>query len=562
MRKKLPVGIENFESFSEQDYYYVDKTGLITELLNNGGAVNLFTRPRRFGKSLNMSMLKSFFQIGTKAELFDGLSVSAEEKLCEEHLGKYPVVSITLKGAGGISFDAAKDALRFLVGNAAGQYAFLATSEKLSSEEKRAYSSLTAVSDDGSYLMSDVAMNNSLMTLSKLLYKYYGRQTVLLIDEYDVPLDRAYQSGYYDEMVDLLRSFLGNALKTNEYLQLAVLTGCLRVSKESIFTGLNNLRVNSITDTVYDEYFGFTDIEVQRMLEYYGLSQHYEAVKQWYDGYQFGNTYVYCPWDVINFCYDARFEADPILRNYWANTSGNEMVRRFIDKANAQTRNEIEQLIEGKSIIKPVSQELTYSELDSSIENLWSVLFITGYLTKRRNAGEKKYELAIPNREIRELFINHIREWFNAAATRDHSRIEKFCAAFLQGDAETIEIQLNKYLWDSISVRDDAVRSDRKENFYHGLLLGLLQYEDNWLIKSNAESGLGYSDLLIETPERIGVVIELKYADNNNLEQHCTEAMAQIEEKQYDARLIEDGMDKILRFGIAFYKKRCKVVTK
>lgn len=560
MQKKLPIGIEFFEEFSQENYYYVDKTMFIADLLHNRGKVNLFTRPRRFGKSLNMSMLKAFFERGTDKNLFDGLKISREQELCDIYMGRFPVISITLKSVDGLNYQAAFQALRYVIGVEASRFSFLKYSDKLTEEEKSRYCSLVNIGVEGSFVMNEENLLTSLKTLSQLLSIHYGSKVILLVDEYDVPLDKAFQAGYYDEMVSLLRNLFGNVLKTNDNLQMAVLTGCLRISKESIFTGLNNLRVNSITDTVYDEYFGFTDSEVQQMLEYYGLSGHLETVRQWYDGYQFGKTSIYCPWDVINFCYDARFEADPVPRNYWANTSGNEMVRLFIDRANAQTRNEIEQLIDGKCIVKAVSQELTYSELDKSIDNLWSVLFTTGYLTQRGRTGDRLCELMIPNREIRELFIHHIREWFRASAAQDHSAIEQFCAAFPKGDVQTIEKQLNSYLWKSISVRDDAVRKDRKENFFHGILLGLLQYEGNWIIKSNAESGLGYSDLLIETPERIGVVIELKYADDSNLEQQCGEALAQIEKEQYAARLIEDGMDVIIKYGIAFYKKRCKVV--
>lgn len=424
------------------------------------------------------------------------------------------------------------------------------------------YAQLIQVGDgsQGIFTMSDAVLAESLKTLSFLLFKHFGQKTILLIDEYDVPLDKGFQAGYYDEILSLVRNFLGNGLKTNEYLQFAVLTGCLRISKESIFTGLNNLNVMSVTDEAFDEYFGFTDKEVQKLLNYYDLESAYETMKQWYDGYSFGNVSIYCPWDVIKYCQALLVNKEAIPENYWANTSGNAMVRRFIDKANQQTRNEIECLIAGETITKTLNMELTYNELDSTIENLWSVLFTTGYLTKQGRVGGNTYQLAIPNREIRSLFISQIREWFKETTRSDTSRIEKFCSAFPKGDAAVIEELLNDYLWESISIRDTAVKKERKENFYHGLLLGLLQYEDHWLIKSNVESGEGFGDILIETPERIGVVIEVKHAEGANLDGACQEALAQIARNHYEAYLKEDGMKTIVRYGIAFYKKHCQVV--
>lgn len=415
------------------------------------------------------------------------------------------------------------------------------------------------------FTMTDAVLLTSLKVLSQLLAKHFGRKVILLIDEYDVPLDKAFHAGYYDEMISLLRNLFGNALKTNEYLQFAVLTGCLRISKESIFTGLNNLKIHTVTDAQFDEYFGFTDADVKEMLEFYELTDHADTIKEWYDGYRFGNVSVYCPWDVINYCCAVLADPKAAPENYWANTSGNAMVRRFIDKANQQTRDEIERLIAQESIRRPVNQELTYNELDNSIENLWSVLFTTGYLTQRGRYGEgaeQQYDLVIPNREIRSLFVIQIQAWFKEASRGDVSRLEQFCRAFLQGDAERIEELLDGYLWSSISIRDTAVRTVKKENFYHGMLLGLLQYEDSWIIKSNAESGEGYSDILIRTPERIGVLIEVKYVQDGSLERGCTVAMEQIEEKKYETSLIDDGMKTIVKYGIAFYKKNCKVIMK
>ena len=557
MRKKLPVGIESFEEFSKENFYYIDKTMFIAELLNNWGKVNLFTRPRRFGKSLNMSMLKSFFEIGSDKALFDGLAISREKELWENYMGKFPVVSISLKSVEGLNDENARAALRRVIGREASRFSFLLKSPNLLQREKELYSGITYVKN-GTFMMADEVLADSLRTLSELLSKHYGRKVILLIDEYDVPLDKAFQAGYYEEMVSLLRSLFGNALKTNEHLYFAVLTGCLRISKESIFTGLNNLKIHTVTDSRYDEYFGFTDTDVNEILDYYGLENHAHTLQEWYDGYRFGNENVYCPWDVINYCDALLEDPDAEPENYWANTSGNGMVRRFIGKADRQARNEIERLIAGECIVKPINQELTYSELDASIDNLWSVLFTTGYLTQRGRESGRKWKLAIPNREIRELFVVQIQEWFKAETRADAETLRKFCQAFPEGDQLTIETLLNGYLWKSISIRDTAVRKEMKENFFHGLLLRLLQYGDDWEIQSNAESREGYCDISIKTQDRIGIVIEVKYAEDGNLEKGCGEALGQIEEKQYDAMLKRDGMEKIINYGIAFYKKNCK----
>jgi hypothetical protein len=558
--KKLPVGIENFSEFFTDNFYYVDKTGLIIDLLHNWGKVNLFTRPRRFGKSLNMNMLKTFFEVGCKKELFDGLKIAKEKELCDEYMGQYPVISISLKGVDGRNYQAAREALKHIIGNEALRFQFLQHSEKLSNIEKEKYQALTTMAN-GRYTMPDDVLILGLQTLSELLAKHYEKKTIVLIDEYDVPLDKAFQAGYYDEMVSLIRNLFGNVLKTNDYLQFAVLTGCLRVSKESIFTGLNNLRALSITNVKYDEYFGFTDDEVKDLLEYYGLQEHYDEIKAWYNGYKFGNTSVYCPWDVINHCDNLCADDEAIPENYWANTSGNGLVRKFIDQATNQTKKEIEQLIAGESIVKSIRQELTYSELYDSIENLWSILFITGYLTQCRRIDGKTYELKIPNREIRELFVDQIEQWFGDVVKEDTPKLDAFCEAFPVGDTEAIESLLNDYLWNTISIRDTAVMKERKENFYHGILLGLLRHKENWLVMSNAESGEGYSDILVEVPEsRTGVVIELKYAEADKLEDGCAEALSQIDEKQYDAHLQLDGMQTIVKYGIACFRKHCKVV--
>lgn len=559
MTKKLPVGIENFEEFITQDFYYVDKTMFIAELLYNWGKVNLFTRPRRFGKSLNMSMLKAFFEINCDKKLFDGMKILQEKKLCEEYMGKFPVISITLKSVDGLCYQDACAALRRVIGREAIRFSFLAESDKLLAGEKEMYHALTDIKD-GAFTMSDEVLVDGIYALSQLLSKHYNSKVIILIDEYDVPLDKAFQAGYYEEMVSLLRNLFSNALKTNEYLYLAVLTGCLRISKESIFTGLNNLNVMTITDLYFSDGFGFTETEVKEFLDYYGLEESLEIVRDWYDGYQFGDVSIYCPWDVIKYAQTLLKNREAEPENYWANTSGNAMVRRFIGKADRKTRNEIERLVEGEYIVKTVNEEMTYNEIDNSIDNLWSVLFSTGYLTHKGREAGKQYKLAIPNREIKNLFITQIRQWFRESTREDEGKLGQFCRTFINEDVAAVEQILKWYLWNSISIRDTAVRREMKENFYHDMLLGLLQYENNWEIESNAESGEGYSNISIRTPDRIGVIIEIKYAENGNFEKGCEDALEQIEEKKYDAGLIKDGMEKIIKYGISFYKKNCKVM--
>lgn len=558
-RKKLPIGIDSFEKIIRHNFYYVDKTEMITELLHNWGEVNLFTRPRRFGKSLNMNMLQSFLEIGCDKSLFNGLKVSREKELCEEYMGKFPVISLTLKNVEGLNFESARKSPKNTLGMEAWRLSALAESSRLTEEEKNSYKALTVVDDHGDFKMSDATMEKALLILTVLLEKHYGKKAVLLIDEYDVPLDKAFQYGYYDEMVSLIRNMFGNVLKTNSSLFFAVLTGCLRIAKESIFTGLNNFNVFSITSVQFDEFFGFTDDEVAEMLKYFGLSDYHETIREWYDGYQFGKKAVYCPWDVISYCRNLCADPDAIPEDFWSNTSSNSIVSRFIDKANKQTRDEIENLISGETVIKEIKQELTYNELDKSIENLWSILFTTGYLTQRERIDSRKLRLAIPNREIKELFELQIREWFQEKSSEDVKKLDKLCMAFPDGDAETIEDLFNDYLWNTISIRDTAVKG-RKENFYHGVLLGLLSHMENWAVWSNIESGEGYCDILLEVPEnRVGVVIEMKYAQEDRMEAACTEALKQIEQRQYAARLKSDGMKNIVNYGIACYRKHCKV---
>lgn len=558
--KKIPVGIENFQDMRKFNFYYIDKTNLIEQLLDNWSKVTLFTRPRRFGKTLNMSMLRSFFELGTDKSLFDGLYISKNKELCEEHMGKYPVIFFSLKSVEGLKFENARYRIIEMIGREAQRYEFLAESDKLSENEKAQYKALIAL-DNGKYTMDDDILISGIQMLSHLLYKHYGQKTVILIDEYDVPLDKAFENGYYKEMVSLIRGIFGMALKTNDSLQFAVLTGCLRISKESIFTGLNNFEVLSVLNTQYDEAFGFTDGEVKQILEDYNLSDHYPDVKEWYDGYHFGNTDIYRPWDVIRYCKNLCADPAALPEDFWSNSSGNAMVRRFIDKADIRTKNEIERLIAGEDIEKDISQELTYDEIDKSIENLWSVLFTTGYLTHKGCTESGRYRLAIPNKEVRNLFIRKIREWFSDVTRNDGKTLEEFCNAFVDRDPGKIEQIFGDYLWNTISIRDTATAKAKKENFYHSILLGLLGYKASWLIKSNAESGTGYSDILVEVPDnRTGIVIELKYAEDGDMDAACSRALEQIEEKDYVDKLRQDGMRNYIKYGIACFKKDCKVV--
>lgn len=560
---KLPVGIESFEKIRTENFYYVDKTGLIRDLLNNWGEVNLFTRPRRFGKSLNMSMLKCFFEPGCKKELFDGLEISGETALCEKYMGQFPVMSISLKGVDGDSFNGAKEMLRSLIGEEAMRFRFLADSLRLEAEERKRYAALTDVNGRGEYTMPDSLLCNSLLLLSKYLHKHYGQKVVLLIDEYDVPLDKAYRAGYYDSMVGLIHSLFLQVLKTNDSLQFAVLTGCLRISKESIFTGLNNPKILSVLDVRFHEYFGFTDREVRRLLDFYGLADAYGSVKEWYDGYRFGNVDVYCPWDVINYCDLLRADRKARPQNYWANTGSTDMIKRLLQKAKSTTKSELEGLIAGGIVRKEIRQELTYSDLDTSLDNLWSLLFTTGYLTQRgETALGEELCLAIPNQEIRQIFIRQIMEWFDEETGKDTVKLDGLFCALKCGDAPSVEKLLNDYLRRMISIRDTGGRQGQKESFYHGFLLGLLSHMEGWEIFSNRESGEGYSDIIMtDETGGTGIVFEIKYAQEGRLEEACREALAQIDGRRYAEALREDGTETILKYGVACHKKRCMVMT-
>ena len=552
---KLPVGIDQFDKLIKSGFYYVDKTRLIEKLLQNWGEVNLFTRPRRFGKTLNMSMLKSFFEIGTDKTLFDQLYIAANKELCEEYMGQYPVIFLSLKGVDGLNFEEAKSMLKITIRTEAQRHYELKKSEKVSEENRKLFNDILSGEDE--------RIEDSLRMLSQILFEHYGKKSIILIDEYDVPLDKAFQHGYYKEMVSLLRGLFGQALKTNEFLQFAVLTGCFRVSKESIFTGLNNFKVLSITDIRFDEQFGFTDEEVRKLLKDYDREDYFSEAKEWYDGYHFGNADIYCPWDVINYVEHLRYDPEAEPEAFWINSSGNDLVKRFVAKADQTTKDEIEQLIAGDVIEKKIRQDLTYDEIDQSIDNLWSVLFTTGYLTQTGRAERGIYKLMIPNKEVREVFIDQIQQWFDQTVVNDEDRMSSFYQSFAQGKAKDVQDQLTSILAETISILDTKARNEEKENFYHGMMLGLLRNHRNWIVKSNVESGEGFVDILIkpEDPDE-GILIELKYSKTfDGLEKACERAMEQVKNRRYDEALREEGRCHILAYGIAFCKKRCKVVV-
>lgn len=559
---KLPVGIEDFAEILQAGFYYVDKTKFIEQLLDGWGKVNLFTRPRRFGKTLNMSMLRYFFEIGADASLFDGLQIAKNKKLCEEYQGKYPVIFLSFKNVEGLTFADAQYRLAELIAGEAERFAFLAQSDKLTENERSLYCGLTAVRE-GRYALAGEVLVSALQLLSKLLSKHYGQKTIILLDEYDVPLDKAFQNGYYKEMVSLIRGMLGQALKTNEFLQFAVLTGCLRVSKESIFTGLNNFKVLSITDNRFDEQFGFTDAEVEQLLAAYNLADHLDETKAWYDGYRFGAADVYCPWDVINHVDMLRSNPSAKPQAYWINTSGHALVKLFIEMADKSTRDELERLVAGEAIEKHIRLELTYDEIDSSIDNLWSVLFTTGYLTQKGVTEDGAYKLVIPNQEIREVYKLQIQEWFKKKVFADTEQLQSFWQAFAMGDSEAVELFLNRTLSNSISVFDAKGRDAERENSYHMLLVGLLAGKADWLVRSNVEAGEGFADIIVETDDLdAGVIVELKYAQTMTaMEKSCAKALAQIRAKRYADYLHNNGREKVLLYGIAFCKKRCRVVA-
>lgn len=568
--KNLPVGVESFEEMRREEFYFVDKTGLIKELLNNRGKVNLFTRPRRFGKTLSMSMMKSFFEIGCDESLFEGLEISYETKLCEEYMGQFPVVSLSLKGVEAFDFQTACRMMARVINEEARRLQFLLESERLTDIDKEAYYGLLKKD------MDIDTLSCSIREFTEVLHKHYGKRVIVLIDEYDVPLAKANEYGYYDEMVMLVRSLFGAALKTNDNLQFAVLTGCLRVAKESIFTGLNNFKVLSIMDAAYDEYFGFTDTEVREMLRYFGFEHAYDKVKEWYDGYRFGNTDVYCPWDVICYCDKLRFDPKLQPQNFWINTSGNQVIEHFIERMDRQkkfrkddgtedkarlTKGEMERLINGDAVQKEIHQELTYKDLYSSVDNIWSVLFMTGYLTRRGDADGNTVNLVIPNREIRNVYTEQIMKLFKEQVSRDGETLDAFCEALLAGEPEEVEKQFTSYMEQTISVRDTFVRKPLKENFYHGILLGILGFKGGWSVTSNREAGDGFSDIQIAIDdEDVGIVIEIKYAQNGDCEAECRKAFKQIDANRYAENFYQDEVGTLLKYGIACSRKKCRVM--
>lgn len=560
--KKLPVGFDDFKKIRENQFYYVDKTKLIEHLLANWSEVNFFTRPRRFGKTLNMSMLKSFFEIGTDKALFEGLYISKNQELCEEYMGKYPVVFLSLKGVEGLTFEEARAYLCELIINETRRFKFLLNSERLDNDEKNMYHELLSLQEEKDSVLA-AKLKLSLKKISELLYKHYGQKVIFLIDEYDVPLDKAFQHGYYKKMVSLIRGVFGEVLKTNDFLMFAVLTGCLRVSNESIFTGLNNFKVYSADDIRYDEEFGFTNEDVKKILSDYNQQDHFLEVKEWYDGYHFGNADIYCPWDVINYMDDLMSNPKAKPKAYWINSSGNDLVKRFIDKADTTTKDEVEQLISGNAVEKRIRLDLTYDEIDNSVENLWSVLFTTGYLTRFGESENGVYKLVIPNKEVREVFVLQIRDWFDRIVADDQASTEKINRGFLEGRVEDIQQELTMFLGETISVMDTKARNEEKEIFYHGILIGILKNCSSWAVKSNKESGDGFADILVKpkNPDA-GIIMELKYARSfGDLDKACERALEQIKDRRYDQEFREEGRNDILAYGIAFYKKRCKVVV-
>lgn len=559
-RKRIPIGIESFEEIRQGEFYYIDKTAWIKELLQNPGKVNLFTRPRRFGKTLYMSMLRCFFECGkdNRKRLFDGLDIAKDQELCASYMGKFPVIAVSFKDINGLSYEMARDMTVVMIEEEVRRHQYLLESSRLTDYEKEKFRTLLGADRKESVLCS------SLKVLSEFLYKHYDQKVILLIDEYDVPLAKAFANGYYDQMALLMQMMFGLILKSNDYLEFAVLTGCLRIAKESIFTGLNNLKILSVTDVRFDACFGFTDEEVRKLLDEFELSGAYEQVKDWYDGYRFGNAQIYCPWDVLNYCDLLLADRHAAPQDYWSNTSGNEVIRQFIEKAhNGTTKQEIERLVAGETVVKKIKKDLTYRDLYSSMDHIWSVLFATGYLTLKERPDGDWYRLVIPNLEIRKVFTEQIMEFFEKSIRKDGKAVERFCNALKSGHAQEVEKQFGLYLKKSVSIRDTFVRKPMKENYYYGIFMGLLAYKDAWAVFSNRESGEGYSDILVEIEEEeIGMVIEIKYPEHGDLAAGCHEALAQIDYNQYEQQLIEDGMRTVLKYGVACYKKRCMVMMK
>jgi hypothetical protein len=503
-------------------------------------------------------MLRYFFEIGGDKSIFDGLYISENKQLCEQYMGKYPVISVSMKGIDAKRYEIARAMTVSMINEEARRFQFLMDSQKLTEIDKSFY--LKLVKED----MSEQTLRNSLKELSSLLYKHFDKKVIVLIDEYDVPLAKANEHGYYDEMVDLVRSIFSGVLKTNESLFFSVLTGCLRVAKESIFTGLNNFKVHDLTGAAFDEYFGFTDTEVRELLHYYQQDSVYTTVKEWYDGYLFGDVEVYCPWDVICYCEDHRENGNLEPQNYWLNTSGNEVINRFIEDCGTKqqpTRTELERLVNGEIVQKKIYPELTYKDLFASPEHIWSALFMTGYLTQRGCSANGYYNLAVPNIEIRNIITEHILSLFKQQIKKDGVLLDDFCKALEKGEAEKVESIFTEYMQKTISVRDTFVRKATKENFYHGILLGILGYKDGWTISSNKEAGDGFSDIVIVIDDSdTGIIIEVKYAEESQMTQESEKALEQMKRKNYTEVFQNTDVRHVLKYGIACSRKKCRVV--
>lgn len=558
MKKVIPIGIDNFKEIITGRYYYVDKTLLIKELLDLTGKVNLFTRPRRFGKTLNLSMLQAFFENTgdeeenqKRRELFKHLQIMNAGDAYTSHMGQYPVIFLTLKSAKQRTFQSALFKIKECISQEYRRHAFVCDGVKLSDSEKQLFQKLA----DGKGTMDEYS--GSLQFLSQCLYKETGEKVIILLDEYDVPLENAYFRGFYDEMIDFIRSLFESGLKTNDALKFSVITGCLRISKESIFTGLNHLKIISVLDRQYSEHFGFTEQEVKEMTEYYGHAGRYDDLKQWYDGYVFGNTCIYNPWSVINFMFDLNADEQAFPRPYWVNTSSNQIIHDMISRADTMTRNQIEELLNGKTMDIPVHEEITYDDLEDIGDNLWNFLYFTGYLTKESEYFKNHtvyLKVRIPNIEVKTVYTNTILNWFQESVKKKDFR-ELYRAMEEKNTGKMGEI-LTEQLFSVISFYDSA------ENFYHGFLAGILSQSEKYLVKSNRESGLGRSDLIVKTPSLRGraFLLEVKVSDSmKHLEQDAKKAVQQIWDKNYMEELKLEGYEQIDAFGISFYRKDCEV---
>ena len=549
--KPLPIGVDNFENLITKGYYFIDKTLFIRDLLDMKGEVNLFTRPRRFGKTLNMSMLRYFFEIGEdNEELFAGTKIMSAGEKYRNAMGQFPVVSLSLKSMKQPSYELSFEMLKKAVREEyARHWKTVEAGGRLGGADQERYQRIRDLKG------TDADYADALKYLSECLYTATGRKTIILIDEYDVPLENAFFSGFYDRMIALIRSLFESALKTNENLEFSVVTGCLRNSRESIFTGLNNLKIMSITADAYAEYFGFTPDEVEEMLRFYDLDKNLKTVRQWYDGYQFGSTEVYNPWSVINYVDSCRTNKDAFARPYWSNTSSNSIVRTLVEKADMSAKQEIEALIEGKTITKPIHEDITYEDMDSTQDNLWNFLFFTGYLKKirERQEGETIYmEMAIPNSEVRYVYKNTVLRWFEEKT--DKKELSPLYESILNGNTEKMAEILSENLMETISFYD------YQESYYHGFLAGMLKNIGNYIVLSNRESGNGRPDILLKYPSVRGkaVIIEIKVSKTyQELEKKCDEALRQIEEQRYEEELRQEGYQNIMKYGVAFYRKEC-----